>query len=116
MRKPAAASPLLLSLAAAVLLVSCDAPPATVHVAGHSVSANGIFGGADVRIEAARCKGLVPLKDGAATVMDNCFSGESNVVLCSNISSTSGVRCTPRGGVLEVEGSGNDVIAYARLD
>ena len=61
------------------------------------------------------CSGRIGLNGGAAEVKDSCFTGETNDVLCTDVTSVSPVRCAPGSGALAIGGSGNDVIAYARL-
>jgi len=61
------------------------------------------------------CAGKVSLTNGAATVTDACFTGYENVVLCSDNSAANAVKCTAAPGSLQLAGSGDDVIAYARV-
>jgi hypothetical protein len=61
------------------------------------------------------CAGKVVLSAGSATVNDPCFTGVENVVLCTNTTSATAVRCHVSAGSLRVEGVGGDVIAYARV-
>ncbi len=82
---------------------------------GPSVSVASSFGGSNVNINTILCAGKVSLSQGSATVNDACFSGDSNIVICSDMSSPSGVRCEPRKGSLAVEGHANDAVAYARV-
>lgn len=79
------------------------------------VTALGLFGGANVNVNHFLCAGRVTLSNGAATLRDGCFSGDSNVVVCTDMTNANAVRCTPTPGALSVGGSGSDVISYARL-
>lgn len=79
------------------------------------ISAVGVFGGAVVNVAPVACAGRISLNGGAAEVKDACFTGDTNIVLCTDVTSISPVRCAPRGGALEIGGSGSDVIAYARM-
>src|SRR5690242_13527760 len=79
------------------------------------ITALGMFGGANVSVNQFLCAGRITLNNGAAMLKDSCFSGDSNVVVCSDMSNANAVRCTPSPGALSVGGSGSDVISYARL-
>ncbi len=61
------------------------------------------------------CAGRVRLAQGAATVNDMCFTGDTNVVLCTDASSASAIQCTAGNGKLAVAGTGSDLINYARV-
>lgn len=61
------------------------------------------------------CAGRVALKQGTATVNDSCFTGDTNIVLCTETSAANPVRCKPGKGVLMIEGTGSDEIDYARV-
>ncbi len=103
----------------ALLLVGCGKPELPVEPAkgpDKSIHAWGVFGAGNVHIEGSRCKGRATLHDGAAIVNDDCFTGDTNIVLCSNGSSTAGVKCAPAKGQLRIEGTGGDVIAYALIE
>jgi hypothetical protein len=90
--------------------------PAEVRVSNDVVNAFGIFGGAKVNIAAViLCAGRVPLANGTATVKDACFTGDTNIVVCTDTTTVSAVRCAPNAGALLVGGNNNDVIAYARM-
>jgi hypothetical protein len=91
-------------------------PPGDVKVSNDVVNAFGIFGGARVSMTAViLCAGRVPLSNGNATVKDACFTGDTNIVVCTDTSNASAVKCAPGAGELLVGGSGNDVIAYVRM-
>jgi hypothetical protein len=103
----------------ALWLAGCGKPELPVEPAkgpDKSIHAWGIFGAGNVHIEGSRCKGRATLQDGAAIVNDECFTGDTNIVLCSNVSSTAGVKCTPAKGELRIEGAAGDVIAYALIE
>jgi hypothetical protein len=89
------------------------APIGTVN--GPSVYWSNAFGGGNLQVFANVCAGKVRLTQGAATVNDSCFTGDTNIVVCSDITSVSPVRCEPRKGALVVEGHANDDIAFARM-
>ena len=79
------------------------------------ISAVGIFGGAQVTVGPVQCAGRTTLTQGSAQVKDGCFTGDTNVVLCTDVTNVNPVRCAPEAGSLLVAGSGSDVIAYARM-
>ncbi len=90
------------------------APIGTVN--GHSINVTSSFGGGNnVVITTIVCAGKVPLAQGSATVNDSCFTGDTNVVICSDVTSVSATRCQAGKGALRVEGNGSDTIAYARV-
>ena len=78
-------------------------------------SASSVFGSANVHIQETQCAGKIALSQGSASVQDKCFSGETNVVLCTNESHPNPVSCKATGGVLTIEGTGGDMIDYARI-
>jgi len=78
-------------------------------------SARTVFGAANVRIQEAMCAGKIALAQGSAAVRDACFSGDTNIVLCTNESHPNPVRCKATNGLLTIEGTGDDVIDYARI-
>src|ERR1700691_5721436 len=81
-----------------------------------SIYAVGIMGGATVSLHTSiACAGRIPLSQGSAIVRDACFTGDTNVVVCTDASSISAVRCEPGAGSLLIGGSGSEVIAYARM-
>ena len=44
-----------------------------------------------------------------------CFTGDTNVVLCTDASSASAVQCAAANGKLVLAGNGSDQINYARV-
>jgi hypothetical protein len=88
------------------------APIGTVN--GPSVNVSTNFGGSNVNVMSILCAGKVSLTQGSATVTDSCFTGDTNIVVCSDISSANAVRCEPGKGSLKVEGHSNDAVAYVR--
>lgn len=80
-----------------------------------SRSASSLFGTASVKIEEAVCAGKTGLTQGSATVHDGCFTGDTNVVVCTDESRVNAVRCKAAQGALAVEGAGSDIISYARI-
>ena len=79
------------------------------------VNANSVFGSVDVKETANFCAGRVQLAQGAATVKDTCFTGDTNVVLCTDASSANAVQCAASNGKLVLAGNGSDQINYARV-
>jgi len=63
----------------------------------------------------ANCAGHVSLTTTTATVNDPCFSGVSDVVLCTDATSAAPVKCAAAEGSLTVTGAAGDTIAYARV-
>jgi len=81
----------------------------------HGVWANSVFGSVDVKETANLCAGRVQLAQGNATVNDTCFTGDTNVVLCTDASSANAVQCAAANGKLALAGNGSDLINYARV-
>jgi hypothetical protein len=79
------------------------------------VWANSVFGSVHVQETTDLCAGHVRLEQGAATVNDTCFTGDTNVVLCTDASSANAVECAAANGKLALAGNGNDLINYARV-
>ena len=90
--------------------------PSNAKMSTEVINAFGIFGGASVmKLTVVACGGRITLNNGSATVKDACFTGDTNVVMCTDTTSISAVQCTPAAGSLQVGGNSNDVIAYARV-
>jgi len=89
-------------------------PGAASHES-RDIMASSIFGGVNVSATIDLCAGRVRLSQGAATVNDTCFTGDTNVVLCTDASSANAVQCAAANGKLELAGSGSDLINYARV-
>jgi hypothetical protein len=81
----------------------------------HDVFANSVFGSVDIKETTDLCAGRVQLAQGNATVNDTCFTGDTNVVLCTDASSASAVQCAATNGKLVLAGNGSDQINYARV-
>jgi hypothetical protein len=79
------------------------------------IMANSFFGGVNVTAMDLVCAGRVQLAQGAATINDACFTGDTNVVLCTDASSASAVQCVAANGKLVLAGNGSDQINYARV-
>jgi hypothetical protein len=81
------------------------------------ITSVGAFGGPNVNVKlgGTLCSGRVTLAGGEATVVDSCFTGDSNIVLCTDATTPSPIKCKPEVGKLLLSGSGNDVVAYARV-
>ncbi len=104
-----------LLLVGALAATSCRSPQAVRGKESSDITATGIFGGAVVNVAPVACAGRIGLSGGAAEVKDACFTGDTNVVVCSDASTISPVRCAPHAGALSIGGSGSDVVAYARM-
>ncbi len=63
----------------------------------------------------SNCAGHATLIAGHSSVIDPCFTGVDNVVMCTDTSSASAVQCSPGSGNLAISGAGSDMISYARL-
>jgi hypothetical protein len=107
---------------AAILVIGPLAFVVVTHQAAPISSANGpsvywnnSFGGGNLQVFANVCAGKVRLTQGGATVNDLCFTGDTNIVICSDITSVNPVRCEPKRGTLVVEGHASDDIAFARV-
>jgi hypothetical protein len=83
--------------------------------AGMSINASGFLGDASVTINLGMCAGRVALTQGEATIRDACFTGDTNVVLCTDTTAASPIKCAPAPGTLTISGSGGDIISYARV-
>ncbi len=121
------ASSIIVTLAVIALLGSgCGRgphpePPQHPGEAGSKVNqsrdivANSFFGGVNVTAMDLACAGRVQLSQGNATVNDTCFTGDTNVVLCTDTSSANAVQCAAANGKLVLAGNGSDLINYARV-
>jgi hypothetical protein len=81
----------------------------------HGIFSNSVFGASTINITPSVCAGRATLQQGSASVADSCFTGDTNVVLCTNVTGLNPVRCTPRQGSLAIVGIGDDQISYARV-
>jgi hypothetical protein len=79
------------------------------------INANSVFGSVDIRQMGAACAGRVQLNQGAASINDSCFTGDTNVVLCTDASAANAVQCAAANGKLALAGTGSDLINYARV-
>lgn len=62
------------------------------------------------------CAGHATLDSrGAFMVADGCFASADDVVLCTDTTYASAVRCAPSVGSLSISGVAGDTIAYARV-
>ena len=108
---------MLFLLAALGLTISgcfyTSVPSTPVPVPPASVTMWGPTGG--FAINAPLCAGQAALEGGKVTVNDPCFTSMSNVVLCTNTTSATPVRCNATAGALYINGNGADVISYARV-
>lgn len=100
-----------LIIAVGLAAASCQpTSPTSIRVNG-----NGSDGEVTISAGGQYCAGRTALSAGAAEIENSCFTGEDNIVLCTDVTTANGVRCTPRSGALSIGGTGNDVIAYARM-
>jgi hypothetical protein len=83
--------------------------------ASGNISANSLFGAVRVTSMANACAGRAQLAQGVATIKDSCFSGDTNVVLCTDATAPNPVRCAAGEDQLEITGTGTDIINYARV-
>jgi predicted small lipoprotein YifL len=80
-----------------------------------NISANSFFGSNVISVTSNICAGRIKLDRGAALVNDGCFTGDTNVVVCTDASAPNAVMCSARKGALAIAGSGSDEISYARV-
>jgi hypothetical protein len=73
------------------------------------------FGPASANNFAIACAGRVTLAQGSATIKDSCFTGDTNVVVCTDASAAMPVMCAADKGALRIAGSASDVVSYARV-
>lgn len=109
---------------AAIFAAGCGRPPGPAEMHGHDgprtsgnwfAQATSVFGNASTKVVADLCAGQKQLEQGGATIHDTCFTGATNVVLCTDMTSVSAVRCTPGPNSLTIAGTGSDSISYARI-
>ncbi|HYR78644.1 MAG TPA: hypothetical protein VEO55_01485, partial [Candidatus Dormibacteraeota bacterium] len=62
------------------------------------INANSVFGDVKVAAVPDLCAGRVRLAQGAATVNDSCFTGDTNVVLCTDSTAANAVECAAANG------------------
>ncbi len=79
------------------------------------LTANTVFGNSSVTDLTLVCAGRIALTQGVASINDNCFTGDTNVVVCTDSTSPSPVMCAPHKGSLAIAGTGTDTINYARV-
>lgn len=104
----------LFTLLTIVLLAACQNPRMPEHDSAVAL-AYSVFAPARAESIGILCAGHVKLQGGGATVKDSCFSGETNIVLCTDVTAPNAVQCAPIGRMLSVKGSGEDVISFARV-
>jgi hypothetical protein len=63
----------------------------------------------------SNCAGHATLNSGDASVTDSCFTGNDNIVMCTDTTAAHPVMCTPGQGYLTISGSAGDIISYARV-
>jgi len=87
----------------------------TIAGCNRSNTAHSVFGPANLHVQEAICAGKAALIHGSASIHDARFSGDTNVVLCTNETHLNPVRCKATSGALMIESNGNDVINYGRI-
>lgn len=90
-------------------------PPGLKEIDNHPTFAQSVFGSVRQSVTLNLCAGRVTLAQGSASVADSCFTGDTNVVLCTDVTAPNAVRCAPGKGALLVMGTGQDVVSYARV-
>jgi len=108
----------------AIAAFGCGGPPPLASKADGSSPSNSsrtitaftLFGSAHVDANPNQCAGRVELHQGAATVNDVCFTGDTDVVVCTDASAPNPVMCTPHRGSLTVAGTGTDTVSFARVE
>jgi hypothetical protein len=100
----------LAALFASGCYMSVPAPPPPTPT---TVTTWGPLGG--MSINTGVCAGQVSLNAGIASISDSCFTASTNVVLCTDTTAPNPVRCAAVPGTLNLSGTGNDTIAYARV-
>lgn len=91
------------------------APNRGIQYDSHQVFAQSLFGSPRVALTPNLCAGRATLQRGSATVNDSCFTGDTNVVLCTDVSAANPVMCAPSKDLLSIAGTGTDAISYARV-
>jgi hypothetical protein len=81
----------------------------------NNISANSFFGANNITVISHVCAGRVRLERGVALINDACFTGDTNVVVCTDASAPNPVMCSARKGALAIAGAGGDEISYARV-
>lgn len=61
------------------------------------------------------CAGHQLLSGQSATITDACFTGNADVVLCTDTTAANAVMCSPGAGYLTMAGTPGDTIAYGRI-
>ena len=119
-RRPVPFGPLVLPIVALLVCTGCHSSPPREASSGNAKESRDIiswaaFGSSNVTEMAVACAGRVELKQGAASVKDSCFSGETNVVVCTDATAPNPVMCAPGKDALSIVGSGTDTVSYARV-
>jgi hypothetical protein len=79
-----------------------------------TMSSWGPMGGFTVS-SGSTCVGKATLNGGHASVSDPCFTGDDNIVMCTDTTAPNPIRCTPAPGYLSVSGASDDTISYVRV-
>ena len=81
----------------------------------HDLNSFAMFGASNINIVAVPCAARAQLQQGSAVVKDKCFTGDTNVVLCTDVSAPNPVMCAPHAGELAIAGAANDTVSWARI-
>lgn len=102
---------------AALLFAACQREHLSRKEAGTGMNiiTAGFLGDASVTINPGMCAGRVALSQGEATIRDDCFTGDTNVVLCTDATAANPIKCSPVPGTLSISGSDGDTISSARV-
>jgi hypothetical protein len=106
-----------IALAALLALTAagCERPQLPARAHSSDIVANSVFGAANVMVPPNLCAGRIKLAQGAATVNDSCFTGDTNVVVCTDMTAPNAVMCAPGKGALSIAGTASDMVGYARI-
>jgi hypothetical protein len=103
-----------IAVIAALTIAGCFQVQPQPPVPPTSMTSWGPFGGFSMT-SGATCAGHTTLTDGNTSVSNPCFTGSDNIVMCTDTTSASAVKCAPSNGYLSVSGTPGDTIAYARV-
>ena len=80
-----------------------------------NINTAGFLGDANVTINIGMGAGRDALTQGEGTIRDDCFTGDTNVVLWTDATAANPIKCAPAPGSLTISGCGSDIISYARV-
>jgi hypothetical protein len=61
------------------------------------------------------CAGSVALSMQEMSVSASCFTGDDNIVMCTDTTAPNPVMCRPANGYLTIAGTIGDTVSYVRL-